>query len=253
MPPCWVNTPAEPRRSCVSDVSVSTFVRVTDQEFFDRLEPAQREIIADRSVTRRYRRGQKLFLEGDSASEFLIILTGQVKITVASHDGREVLLEVRGKGEVIGEMALIDQAPRSASAFSLVTPTECLVMSVRSFRELVDTDPAFTRVLLTEMVHKVRGASFHQLELALDDVNGRVVRRLLELDRRFGTGVEGAPIKSPITQQELADWAGVSRQAVVKELRLLRDDGVLATKGSTITIHNREALVDRASRLAGLA
>ncbi len=224
-----------------------------DQEFFERLGAEQRALISERSVTRRYKRGQKLFLEGDSASEFLIVTAGQVKITVASHDGREVLLEVRGCGEIIGEMALIDQSPRSASAFSLLTPTECLVMSVRSFRELVDTDPEFTRVLLEEMVHKVRGASFHQLELALDDVNGRVVRRLLELDRRFGSEIDGAPIKSPITQQELADWAGVSRQAVVKELRSLRDDEVLSTKGSNFTIHDRSALIERAARLSGLA
>jgi CRP/FNR family cyclic AMP-dependent transcriptional regulator len=184
----------------------------------------------------------------------LIIQRGQIKITVASHDGREVVLELRGSGEVVGEMALIDNSPRSASAFSLTTPTEVLVLSVRDFRELVDTDAAFTRALLDEMVRKVRDATFHQLELALDDVQGRVARRLLDLDQRFGRMRAGiVRVKSPITQQEIADWAGVSRQAVVKELSVLREQGIVETTGSVMTILDRDALVERAAKLSGLA
>ncbi len=222
--------------------------------FLDRLSDRERAVVESKSVRRTYRRGAKLFLEGDSASEVLIIQKGQIKITVGSHDGREVLLEVRGAGEVIGEMALIDDSPRSASAFSLTTPTEVLVMSVRSFKELVDTDGDFTRSLLDEMVRKVRDASFHQLELALDDVVGRVARRLLDLDQRFGRMKAGVvSVKSPITQQEMADWAGVSRQAVVKELSALRDAGIVESKGSVMTIIDREALEERAARLSGLA
>jgi len=195
-----------------------------------------------------------LFLEGDSAGEVLIIQRGQIKISVASHDGREVLLEVRGSGEVVGEMALIDNSPRSASASSLTTPTEVLVLSVRDFRELVDSDPDFTRALLDEMVRKVRDATFHQLELALDDVQGRVARRLLDLDRRFGRMRAGiVRVKSPITQQEIADWAGVSRQAVVKELSALREQGIVETTGSVMTILDRDALVERAAKLSGQA
>lgn len=222
--------------------------------FLDRLSDRERAVVESKSVRRSYRRGAKLFLEGDTASEVLIIQKGQIKITVGSHDGREVLLEVRGAGEVIGEMALIDDSPRSASAFSLSTPTEVLVMSVRSFTELVDTDGEFTRSLLDEMVRKVRDASFHQLELALDDVVGRVARRLLDLDQRFGRMKAGVvSVKSPITQQEMADWAGVSRQAVVKELSALRDAGIVESKGSVMTIVDREALEERAARLSGLA
>ena len=222
--------------------------------FLDRLSDRERAVVESKSVRRTYRRGAKLFLEGDTASEVLIIQKGQIKITVGSHDGREVLLEVRGAGEVIGEMALIDDSPRSASAFSLSTPTEVLVMSVRSFTELVDSDREFTRSLLDEMVRKVRDASFHQLELALDDVVGRVARRLLDLDARFGRMKAGVvSVKSPITQQEMADWAGVSRQAVVKELSALRDAGIVESKGSVMTIVDREALEERAARLSGLA
>ena len=227
---------------------------MSSQNFLARLSDRERELIDSKSVRRTYRRGAKLFLEGDSAGEVLIIQRGQIKITVASHDGREVLLEVRGSGEVVGEMALIDNSPRSASASSLTTPTEVLVLSVRDFRELVDSDPEFTRALLDEMVRKIRDATFHQLELALDDVQGRVARRLLDLDQRFGRMRAGiVRVKAPITQQEIADWAGVSRQAVVKELSALREQGIVETTGSVMTILDREALVERAARLSGLA
>lgn len=224
------------------------------QDFLGRLAQRELELIEARSVKRSYRRGATLFLEGDSASEVLIIKRGHIKVTVGSHDGREVLLEIRGAGDVIGEMALIDNSPRSASVRALTTPTDVLVLSVRDFRELVDTDPHFTRSLLDEMVRKVRDASFHQLELALDDVEGRVARRLLDLDKRFGRMRAGVVrVKSPITQQEIADWAGVSRQAVVKELSSLREQGIVETKGSVMTILQRDTLTERAARLSGLS
>jgi CRP/FNR family cyclic AMP-dependent transcriptional regulator len=227
---------------------------MSSQNFLARLSDRERELIDSKSVRRTYRRGAKLFLEGDSAGEVLIIQRGQIKITVASHDGREVLLEVKGSGDIVGEMALIDNSPRSASASSLTTPTEVLVLSVRNFRELVDSDPDFTRALLDEMVRKVRDATFHQLELALDDVQGRVARRLLDLDQRFGRMRAGiVRVKAPITQQEIADWAGVSRQAVVKELSALREQGIVETTGSVMTILDRDALVERAAKLSGQA
>ena len=227
---------------------------MSSQNFLARLSDRERELIDSKSVRRTYRRGARLFLEGDNAGEVLIIQRGQIKITVASHDGREVLLDVRGSGEVVGEMALIDNSPRSASASSLTTPTEVLALSVRDFRELVDSDPDFTRALLDEMVRKVRDAAFHQLEFALDDVQGRVARRLLDLDQRFGRMRAGiVRVKAPVTQQEIADWAGVSRQAVVKELSALREQGIVETAGSVMTILDREALVERATKLSGLA
>lgn len=220
--------------------------------FLERLSPRERGLIESRSVERSYRRGATLFLEGDSAFEVLFIQRGHLKITVGSHDGREVLLEIRGRGDVVGEMAIIDDSVRSASAVSLTSPTEVLALSVRDFRELIDSDTHFTRSLLEEMVRKVRGASSHQLELALDDVAGRVARRILDLDRRFGRMRAGVVrVKSPITQQEIADWAGVSRQAVVKELSQLRDEGIVEARGSAMTILDRDTLVERASRLSG--
>lgn len=222
--------------------------------FLDRLSDTDRTLLESKARVRTYRRGAVVFLDGDRGGEVLFLRRGQIKITVAAQDGREVLIEVRGEGEVIGEMALIDDSPRSASAFALTSPTEVLAVSLKDFRALVDHEPTFTRALLDEMVQRVRDSTFHQLELSLDDVAGRVARRLVDLADRFGKPrTVGVEVRSPLTQQELADWSGVSRQAVVKELSRLRELGWIETKGRTIVVRNVAGIEERAAELSGLA
>lgn len=226
---------------------------MSEERFLDRFPDDARASIERICVRRSYKKGAIIFLDGDDAGEVVLIRTGQIKLTVGSVDGREVMIGMRGPGEIIGEMALIDQSPRSASAFAL-TPLDVLVLPIREFTALVDTDFAFTRVLLDEMCRKVRDSTLHQLELGLDDVAGRVARRLVTLCDRFGTDLPDGSrtFRSPITQQELADWAGVSRQAVVKELGRLRELGWMETKGRLMVIHERAAITDRAAQLSGL-
>lgn len=227
---------------------------MSEIRFLERFSQEERNEIERISVRRPYRKGAIIFLSGDNAGEVLLIRSGQIKLTVASVDGREILIGIRGPGEIIGEMSLIDQSPRSASAFAL-TKVEMLVLPVREFTRLVDDDFGFSRKLLDEMCRKVRDSTMHQLELGLDDVPGRVARRLATLMDRFGTDqLDGATtLRSPITQQELADWAGVSRQAVVKELGRLRELGWLETKGASMIVRNPTEIYSRASELSGLA
>lgn len=226
---------------------------MAEPRFFDRLSADERRRIEACSARRTYSRGEAVFLHGDSAGDVFIITSGQIKLTLGACDGREVLIEIRGEGEIIGEMALIDRSPRSASGFALTTPTEVIAISTRDFNRLVDEDFGLTRRLLDEMVRKLRETTFHQLEFGLDRVSGRVARRIDELASRFGqVGGDGTiSFRSPMTQQELADWSGVSRQAVVKELARLRDDGVISTRGSRWVIEDPPGLRARATQLAG--
>ena len=219
--------------------------------FVHRLAAEEQRALRSHAARRVLSKGEKLFLHGDVASDVFIIVAGHVKLTVASHDGRQVLVEVRGYGDLIGELALLGDGTRSASAFALTSPTEFLVVSRRSFEELMLADPAMNRALLEDLAEKLRMSAFRQLELAVDDVSGRVVRRLIELAERFGEVAEDgtATLRSPITQQDIADWAGVSRQAVVKELRTLRDAGAIETQGSRFTLIDRNVLDERVERL----
>ncbi len=216
-----------------------------------RLAAEQQRALRAQASRRVLSKGQKLFLDGDTAVEVFIVVAGNVKITVMSHDGRELLVEVHGYGALLGELAGFSDDTRAASAFALTSPTEVLVLNRRSFEESVLGDPVMTKALIDELAYKLRLASFRQLELAVDDVSGRVVRRLLELAERFGEASDDGTttFRSPITQQDLADWAGVSRQAVVKELRLLRDAGAIVTQGSRFTLLDRTGLNERTQRL----
>ena len=221
--------------------------------FLDRLEPADREALEAVTTRRRFAKGDVVFLRGQAAGDVFIIVKGQIKLTLAASDGREVLIEIRGPGEIIGEMALIDESRRSASGFALGSPTEALVVPVREFSRLVDSNFGITRRLLDEMVRKVRDTTFHQLEYGLDNVSGRVSRRIDELAKRFGDPRADGSIafRSPITQQELADWAGVSRQAVVNELASMREAGWIETKGSNMLLLDPAAIGRQAAELDG--
>lgn len=229
-------------------------LNVGEQRFLERFSAEDREAIESIGIRRPYKKGAVLFLDGEDAGEVLLIRSGQIKLTIGSVDGREIMIGLRGPGEIIGEMSLIDLSPRSASAFAL-SPVEVLVLPVKAFLHLVDSDSAFTRALLDEMCRKLRDSTRHGLELGLDDVPGRVARRLAVLGDRFGTTTEDGSVsfRSPITQQELADWSGVSRQAVVKELTRLRELGWLETKGSSMVIRNPDGISARAAQLSGLA
>jgi len=221
--------------------------------FLGGLGANQRDAITSQASLRRLGRGGKLFLQGDRASDVFIVSTGILKLTVSASDGREMLIGVRGPGDLVGHMELFDQGTRFAGAFALVNRTEVWVLNRRTFEELIRTDPIVNAAVFDELVTKLRLSAFRQLELAVDDVTGRVVRRLLELSNRFGEAAPGGTVslRSPVTQQEIAQWAGVSRQAVVKELRVLRDSGVITTSGSKFTILKPAILKEQGERLGG--
>ena len=219
--------------------------------FFERLSVEHQQTIRSRATLRHVERGSKLFLQGDSPTGAYFVVQGHLKLTVSGNDGREALVEVCGPGDLMGAASSFDNQAQPASAFALAKPTEVLVLDRAALEELVRTDASFNAAILEELSRKLRAATARHLELAVDDVSGRVIRRLHELVDRFGVVSEDghAVLRSPVTQQDLAAWAGVSRQAVVKELRRLRDDGLITTSGSRFTVSDVGELNARVERL----
>lgn len=223
--------------------------------FFNRLSAEHQRAIRSRAKLRMVGRGDKLFLQGDPFGGAYVVVQGHMKSTVTGNDGREALIEVLGLGDLVGAAALFDGGAHATSAFALTRPTEILVLDRVAWDNLVGSDQSFNAAVVNELSHKLRLATVRQLELAVDDVSGRVVRRLYELVNRFGEIADdgSAVLKSPITQQDLAAWAGVSRQAVVKELRQLRDHGLIETSGSRFRIHDVDELFRRVEILGGIS
>lgn len=219
----------------------------TRKDFFAQLNPDASDELKELGARRRFPAGATLFLEGDRAHEALIILSGNVKISVGSAEGREVVLDVFEPGALLGELAVIDGGLRTATVTAL-TPVEVLAVAACPFNDFLDRHPKVLRCLLVEVIDRLRTRVRHQLEFGAGDALGRVCARLAELAERYGKiDGEGVVVNSPVTQSDLAAWAGLSREAVVKALRTLRRLGWLETRGRMITIRELEELRRRAT------
>jgi CRP/FNR family cyclic AMP-dependent transcriptional regulator len=226
--------------------------------FLGELGAGHLEALRSRGWRRRFGRGAILFEEGGSSEQVMIMLTGRVKISHFTADGREIILAVRGPGELLGELSAIDSEPRSATALA-AEPVEALVLTVEDFQQFVASTPRAAMVLLTGLVRRLREADRKRVEFAAYDTVGRVALRLLDLAREFGEPIgpvkaggaganANAPVRItlPLSQQELAGLIGASREAVSKALQHLRKRGWIETQRRGISILDPDALYKRA-------
>ncbi len=198
---------------------------------------------------RSYRRGQALFTEGDLAQRVFLIERGWVTVTSTAAGGREVVLGLRGAGDVLGELSAFDGEPRSASAVA-ATEVETLVVSGSTLRQMLD-DAQIARDLIRVLAARLRDADRKRLEFAALDTLGRVVWRLLELSERFGHPADGEiALELPLSQEQLAGWCGASRESTVKALASLRTLGCITTGRHSVVITDIESLRVRARGIA---
>ncbi len=199
--------------------------------------------------SRKFPRGQALFVEGDRPERVFIVERGRVLITCTGRGGKETVLALRGPGDVIGEVSVFDGAPRSATAVTL-EEVEAVVVSAsvltRAARE-IETAHELIRILAS----RLREADRRRLEFSSLDTLGRVAWRLVELGERFGRRTpEGIAVDLPISQDQLASWCAASREATVKALASLRALGVISTSRRHVLIGDPEALRRHAQGLA---
>jgi CRP-like cAMP-binding protein len=195
----------------------------------------------------RFRRGQALFTQGDRAERVFVIEDGWVMITSMGPGGREIVLGLRGPGDVIGDLSALDGSPRSATALA-VGDVEASVTPVSTVtRALSDTATAMD--LLRVLASRLRDADRKRLEFAALDTLGRVAWRLDELSERFGAHTaDGIELALPLSQEQLASWCGASREATVKALATLRTLGCISTGRRIVLIRDIEALRRHAYR-----
>jgi CRP-like cAMP-binding protein len=217
----------------------------TRTPFLDQLEPADVALLESNGHRARYAPGTVVMREGDPSDFAMVVCRGTVKLTMLAASGREVVLELRGANEIVGELGVIDGRARSASVVAL-DAVEALAVPADALRRLLGERAGLANVLLGTVVRRLRQASSRQLELGTIDVVGRVCNRLLELATTLGEPVPtGVLVRSSISQHELADWAGVSRDGVVRALHELRDRGWVETGRRRIVITDPDALRER--------
>ena len=195
------------------------------------LEPGTVRAIAASGVTRTFPRNTVLINEGDVGDSLYIIISGRVKIFASNEAGREFVIDFFGPGEYVGEMSL-DGARRSASVMT-VEPTTCAVVNRAHFREFILAHPDFAMHLIDRLIHRLRVTTGNLKSLALSDVYGRLVRLLNTLCQ----DIDGKSIvPEKLTQQDIADRVGASRDMIGKLMKDLVAGGYLAVEDRTIAI-----------------
>jgi CRP/FNR family cyclic AMP-dependent transcriptional regulator len=216
-----------------------------DVGFFGELAPADREAIRARSVRRRFSAGATLMYEGQVGTEVLVLVAGRVKVTYLTSEGREVILDFRGPGELLGEMAVFDGKPRS-NTVAAIEAVEALAIPAADFKSLVATSATLSDKLLQNMIRRFRDSDRRLVEFGASQTVGRVAARLVEMVERFGTRTPtGHVIDLPITQDELAGWTGSSLEAVAKALASLRELGLITTDRRRFTVLDLDGLERR--------
>lgn len=210
--------------------------------FLDLLSEADRAAFLDRAGRRSFKAGSTLMHEGGLGAEVLILTRGRVKVASTTAEGREIVLQFCGPGDLIGELSAIDGQPRSGTLETL-EPVEALALSAAEFRAMAEQRPSFATALLQILVRRFRDADRRRVEFAAAHTLGRVAARLIELRDRHGEPVDdGIAITLPISQEELGGWTGSSRESVAKALHTLRDLGCIRTERRRITVLDDEAL-----------
>ncbi len=192
-------------------------------------------------TNRRFRRGQALFAEGDRAERVFLVEHGCVVLSCTAPGGREVVLGLRGPGEIVGELSSLDGEPRSATAVAAGEVEAVVAPASALMRALRDIDAA--NELIRVLAARLRDADRKRLEFAALDTFGRVAWRLLELGERFGAPrPEGIAVDLPLSQDQLASWCAASREATVKALGSLRSLQCISTGRRSVVIHDADAL-----------
>ena len=214
-----------------------------EPRFWPALDDDERKALTSSAMARAFPGGSALFHENQLADRVIVLRKGFVKVSCYSDDGREVVLGIRGPGDVVGELSAIDGAARSASVIAL-EPVEALAMSTGSFNDFLERHPRVVRVLLEILAGRLRDADRRRVEFASKETMGRVASRIVELSERFGAAAEGEDIRIdfPLTQEELAGWTACSRDSVVKALQSMRDLGWIETGRKRITVHDLAAV-----------
>ncbi len=216
--------------------------------FFAGLDPDALERLASSMRSRRFRRGEVIFHVGDPGDALFVIVSGDVKISLPSETGEEAILATLRPGAVFGELALLDGAPRSASATAL-TATEAVVLPRDRFRELIATEAGVRDALLASIAGELRRLTQHVEELHFLDITGRLAARLVRLAQEGSpTDDGGIRLRANLTQADLAAMVGCTRQSVNKLLGQFTDDGLIRQERDGIVITDLPGLVATARR-----
>jgi CRP-like cAMP-binding protein len=201
---------------------------------FAGLDDRELESVAAVAKSRRYAKDDVVFHADESGDIFCLIKEGQVKVTMISPEGKEIILSMLGPGDFFGEMSLVDDEPRSATVIA-TEPLEVLTIWRSDFLQLLNENFSMTRKVLAELSRRLRNASNRIESLATMDVYGRLARFFLDLARENGKVLENGYVAvTRPTHQSIANMIGTSRETVSRLIHDLMKQNLLLSEGKTI-------------------
>jgi len=190
-------------------------------------------------------KGHTLFKEGEEGDRLFVVLDGKLKLGKSSPDGRENLQEILGPGEMFGELSLFDPGPRTATA-TAITDAKLLMLPHEKVLDLITSQPAVSLELLRRLAQRLRDSRGEQSDLVFVDVPGRVAKAIIDLGERFGeTKDDGLHVKHDLTQEELAQLVGASRETVNKALADFAARGWVSLEPRAVVIKDYERISKR--------
>jgi len=210
--------------------------QVQNIPLFSGLSSAELEEITAITAKRSFPKNNVIINEGDETDSLYLILSGKVKVVLSDEDGKEVTISILEPNDYFGELALIDDEPRSAR---VVTMEQCQfsVINQSDFTRVLDNNPGLVRNLLKGLTKRLREANKNIESLALMDVYGRVARTLLQFAKPEENGTK--VIHEKLTQKDIASMVGASREMVSRIFKDLTTGGYITIESGIITINEK--------------
>ncbi|PIE39542.1 MAG: Crp/Fnr family transcriptional regulator [Gammaproteobacteria bacterium] len=205
-------------------------------ELFQGLAAEELEALMASSSMRSFPKNTVVIHENDPADSLFIIDSGKVKVYCSDKNGKEFIMNTEGPGDYFGELALLDDATRSASVRT-VEKSSFIIIYKDDFNRVLDNHPNIARQLITNLAQRVRKLTADVKSLALQDVYGRVANVLMDMSEERGDGTSFIPEK--LTQQDIADRVGASREMVARILKDLTIGEYIRFEGRHIIINTR--------------
>ncbi len=199
---------------------------------------------------RRFTNGQMIFKKGDPGTSMMAVLSGRVRISAYSIDGREIILNMVDPGHLFGEIALLDGKERSADATAM-GKTELLILDRRDFLPFLEKNPKSAVQLIEVLCARLRRTSDMVESIAFLDFGARLARLLVQLSEHYGKETEdGLMIDIRIPQADLGNLIASTRESVNRQLSAWTQEGVIAIDHGKITIIDQETLEEMAQSSA---
>src|SRR6266496_1416769 len=230
---------ASPQRNAAIDAARRL---LADCMLFRGLVENERDALVARARIRHFAAGDNIFLMGSPGDSMMAVLGGQIRISVPSPEGREIVLAILQKGEVFGEIALLDGKERTADARAM-TASDLAILERRDVFAFLERQPNAWPRLVEVLCERLRATDQHIAEVALLQLPVRLAKALLRIADAEAPAALGQPaVKLQLSQRELGNLVGAARETVNKCLREWQRSGLVRIEGTSITISNRATL-----------